>query len=409
MTEQDTVVITGMGSITPLGSNVGQMFEALKMGRTGVRKMKDWQKYEGMRTQVGANAVPYDSMRIPRQSRRTMSPMSEMGLLAALEALHQAGIESFSSERNLLCMGSTTGSPETFELYFRKFIERNGPSGQLSTSFFKVMNHSLASNVAVGLSYSGPQLAVSSACSTSSQAIVVGWELIRSGQYDIVLAGGADELHHTSAAIFDNVHAASTRYNDQPGATPRPFDQERDGLVVAEGAGMVVLERASQALRRGAKPLAQVNGGSYYCDGTHMTQPQVEGMVATMQAALNRAGLMASDVNYICAHGTGTQMGDLNEARATYEVFGDSTPISSLKGHLGHTLAACGSIEAIACVKMLEEQLLIPTRNLDNIDPELNNVRHVTSLESMPLRTIISNNFAFGGMNASLILSGWKE
>jgi 3-oxoacyl-[acyl-carrier-protein] synthase II len=306
-------------------------------------------------------------------------------------------------------MGSTTGSPETFEQYFRKFIERKGPGGQLSTSFFKIMNHSIASNVAVGLNYNGPQLAVASACSTSTQAIVAAWELIRAGIYDVVVAGGADELHHTSAAIFDNVHAASFGHNDRPEATPRPFDRDRDGLVVGEGAGMVVMESARHALQRGARPLAKVLAGSYYCNGTHMTQPQVEGMVDTMRMAIERARMTPAQIDYICAHGTGTLMGDVQEARATYEVVGGNTPVSSLKGHLGHTLAACGSIEAIASVAMLNEGVIFPTRNLENIDPEVACIKHVTSVVKAPIKTVLSNNFAFGGMNATIILSKWED
>ena len=198
--------ITGMGAMTSIGSSVDEMFSGLLQNRTGVRHYPEWEQYKGLYCHLGAPVPDYDIMSIPRAARRTMSRMSEMALLATLQALRQSKlpVEQLNLPRILLIMGSTTGSPITLETYFRKLFERGGPEGAGSTSFFKVMNHSVPANVASALGYHGALLSPSSACATSAQAMIVGWEMIRSGLYDIVIAGGADELHYISAAIFES-------------------------------------------------------------------------------------------------------------------------------------------------------------------------------------------------------------
>ena len=331
--------------------------------------------------------------------------MSEMAVLASKQALSHARLSLTGDNlRNLLILGSTTGSPDTLETYFKKLIEKGGPEGQLSTSFFKVMNHSVAANVAMGLEVKIPNLAPSSACSSSSQAIALGWELLQTGLYDVVVAGGADELHYTSTAVFDNVLAASRGYNDSPSMSPRPFDQKRDGLVVSEGAAIVILETEEHAKKREARILGELVSGSYYCDGNHMAQPQSDSMIVAMNEALRRGGVNASDVGYVNAHATGTILGDIQEAKATFEVFGDKVPVSSLKGHFGHSLAACGSMEIIASLEMMHRNILIPTRNLETPDPECGGLNLIQTPVEQKTQYALSNNFAFGGMNTSLIL-----
>ena len=235
--------------------------------------------------------------------------------------------------------------------------------------------------------------------------MIMGWELMQTGLYDIVIAGGADELHYTGAAVFDIVMAASRGYNDRPDLSPRPFDLKRDGLVISEGAAVVVLETEESCKRRKAIPLAEFKGGAYSCDGTHMSQSQKSSMVETIRESLDRTQLSPADIHYVNAHATATLYGDQEEAKAIGEVFGSRTPVSSLKGHFGHSLAACGALEVIACIKMIESQTLIRTRNLVEIDPECASVLHLKEHLSMPVHTVLSNNFAFGGINSSLILS----
>ncbi len=402
------VFVTGMGALSSLGNDVDTMFAAIKEGKSGVRTFPEWKQFNGLHCHLGAPAPEYDVMKIPRQVRRAMSRMSEMAALATFQALGQADLQpgaKLNSPRTMLIMGSTSGSPWTLETYFRKMFEKGGPEGQLSTSFFKVMNHSVPANVAAALDYHGALLSPSSACATSTQSILLGYELIQSGQYDLVLAGGADELHHMSAAIFDIVQAASRGFNDHPERASRPFDKSRDGLVVSEGAGVLVLESEAHMSKRGGRPLAEILGGTYQCDGTHMTQSSAETMMGVMHEALKRAGVKASDVDYVNAHATSTTHGDAEEAKAIGGVFGPETPVSSLKGHLGHSLAACGAIEAIAAIKMMQNSLILPTRNLEEVAPECTGVRHVRENTPASVRTVLSNNFAFGGINTSLLLS----
>lgn len=399
------VVITGYGVMSSLGNSADEMMNALLRNETGVKAYPEWQKYNGLHSFLGAPSKPFDEKVIPRNARRSMSKMSEMAVLASKQALEQAGFPlKGDNARNMLILGSTTGSPDTLETYYRKLIEKGGPEGQLSTSFFKVMNHSIAANVALALELKIPNLAPSSACSSSSQAIAVGWELLQTGLYDVVIAGGADELHYTSTAVFDNVLAASRGYNDKPNLTPRPFDKNRDGLVVSEGAGIVVMETEEHSKMRGAKVLAELAAGYYYCDGHHMSQPQSDSMVFTMKEALKRAGMDANQVGYVNAHATGTVLGDIQEAKATLEMFGNKVPVSSLKGHFGHSLAACGALEVIASIEMMHRSVLIPTRNLETPDPECGDLMLIQKPLEQKTTCALSNNFAFGGMNTSLII-----
>jgi 3-oxoacyl-[acyl-carrier-protein] synthase II len=405
--DSDGVYITGMGVISSLGNTPNDMFESLRQGLSGVRRMPGWENYKGLNCHLGAPAMPYDSKALPRSARRTMSPMSEMAVLATYQALNQADLspDNINSPRTAVIMGSTTGSPETMETYFRKLFERGGPEGQISTSFFKVMNHSVAANVASALNFRGALVSPSCACATSSQSVILGWEMIRSGEYDLVIAGGADEIHYISCSIFDIVYATSRGFNDRPELTPSPFDKNRDGLVVSEGAGVVILESAERVRQRRVRALAELRGGAYLCDGSHMSQSSCEAMVQTMGLALKRAGLAASHIDYVNAHATGTRQGDVEEALAIGRVFAKETPVSSLKGHLGHSLAACGTTEIIASIKMMDEGLLIPTRNLQEADPDCGDINLIKELVPRRVDNVLSNNFAFGGMNVSLVLS----
>jgi len=230
----------------------------------------------------------------------------------------------------------------------------------------------------------------------------IGLDLIRSGRVDAVLCGGADEISVLGIATFDVVNAACRGYEDAPTSRPAPFEKSRDGVVVGEGAAMLVLESLDHAQARGATILAEVLGYGESCDASHMSSPEASGMRAAMERALADARRRPEEVDYVCAHATGTQVGDATEADATFQVFGESTPVSSLKGHFGHTLAACGALEAVLCVNALRDGVVPPTRNLNEVD--VAPVFLPKQPLQRPLRTIVSNNFAFGGINASLVL-----
>jgi len=223
----------------------------------------------------------------------------------------------------------------------------------------------------------------------------------------VAVVGGADELHYSGASTFDVVQAASINYNDRPDFASRPFDKDRDGLVVSEGAAILVIESEEHALKRNAKILAEILGGAYFCDGSHLAHPNADTMARTMQLALKNANISSDEIDYVNAHATSTVVGDIEESRAIYDIFKDKVPVSSLKGHLGHSLAACGLIELIASIMMMKKSLIIPTRNLENIDPLCAHIRLPMKKECCNMNTLIKSSFAFGGMNTSLIVRNY--
>jgi 3-oxoacyl-[acyl-carrier-protein] synthase II len=382
------------------------MFGNLIEGKSAVRGIDAWNKINGLNCRLGAPAYPYNISALPRTARRTMSPMSEMAALATIDSLNMAGIsvKDFDFSKSVLSLGSTTGSPIGLEDYFQKMQINNGLHGQSGTSFFKVMNHSVASNVAVAIGFNGAVISPSSACATSAQAAILGWELIQSGLYDVAIVGGADELHYLSAAVFDSVYAASRGYHDSPTATPRPFDKKRDGLIVSEGASVVILESERSLAKRGGKAIAEFCGGAYLCESSHMSQSNEHQMHNVMTSALEKSGVKKDDVEYVSAHATGTLQGDAAEAMAIGNMFGQNVPVSSLKGHFGHSMAACGMQELIATVMMMNEGLLIATRNLEEIAPECAMVQHLQENLKVNTSLALSNNFAFGGINTSFVI-----
>ncbi|HVI01522.1 MAG TPA: beta-ketoacyl synthase N-terminal-like domain-containing protein, partial [Enhygromyxa sp.] len=224
------------------------------------------------------------------------------------------------------------------------------------------------------------------------------------GHADVMLVGGAEEAHFIPAGVFDVMFAASAKYNATPELTPRPFDARRDGVVIGEGAGTLVLERLDRALARGARIHAELIGYATACDGLHLTNPSWEGMARCMQLGLASAGIGAADVDYVNAHGTATELGDIAESRATAAVFGSETPVSTQKSYTGHTLGACGALESVFSLLMMREGFIAPNRNLEQVDERCALLDYVRgSARAAKLDVIINNNFAFGGINTSLV------
>ena len=400
------VHISGYGLLSSLGNSPKAIFSALLENRSAVQLMPEWASIQGLHCHLGAPALPYDKSILPRTARRTMSPMSEMAALAALQALEMAQLQvsDLNADRSLISMGSTTGSPAALEEYFHKLSSNKGPLSQSGTAFFKVMNHSVASNLAVALGFNGAVMAPSSACATSAQAAIIAWEQIQSGLYDVAICGGADELHFLSSVVFDSVYAASRGFHHSPTQAPRPFDHRRDGLVVSEGASVLILESERSLEKRGGKSYGEFLSGAYMCESSHMSQSNSQQMHRVMNMALDRASLKAEQIEYVNAHATGTLQGDAQEAIAIREVFGSQTPVSSLKGHFGHSMAACGVAEVIASLLMMKEGTLIQTRNLEEVAPECSGIMHLMSPLKRNFDLALSNNFAFGGINTSLII-----
>jgi 3-oxoacyl-[acyl-carrier-protein] synthase II len=272
-----------------------------------------------------------------------------------------------------------------------------------ATTYIRMMNHTAAVNIGMFFNIKGRIIPSSSACTSGSQGIGFAYEAIKYGRQTIMLAGGAEELCPTEAAVFDTLYATSTR-NHQPGQTPSPFDRDRDGLVIGEGAGTLVLEDLDHAIARGADIVAEVVGFGCNSDGGHVTQPSADTMRIAMELALDDAGIAPAAIGYINAHGTATERGDIAESLATQELFGAGIAFSSLKGHLGHTLGACGAIEAWATIEMMNRCWFSPTLNLRQVDPRCADLDYIMQVgRYIDTEYTMSNNFAFGGINTSLI------
>jgi len=404
------VVITGVGVVSPFGRGIESLMAALLAGRSGVVRVPALAGITGMRTRVAALATGVDAMEIPRKFRRSMSNMSVFATLASLDAAAMAGLgeEQLGGGRLGVSIGSTTGSPQTMEEFFRDFGADNSLERMKSTLFFHIMNHSCASNVAQALGVTGRILAPSAACSTSSHAVGYAAEMIGLGKQEFMLCGGADEFHPLTSGTFDIINAASVAFNDSPTSTPRPFDRDRDGIVCGEGSGILLLESLESALGRGAAILAEITGFATNSDPGSIANPDAACIADCMRQALADAGVEPDQVDYVNAHATATAQGDIAECAAIAGVFGPETPTSSLKGHLGHTMAASGALELAACIEMIRRGLLVPTLNLDNVDPLCAGVMHLKGVNERQVNTVIKNNFALGGVNSSIILRRYQ-
>lgn len=406
------VVVTGMSSITSIGHD-WEAFEAnLRAGKTGIRLMPDWQEFEGLNTNLAAPVIDFKKpAHYPRKKVRGMGRVSLMSTVATEKALEQAGLlddDVLTSGYAGVAYGSSTGSTDPI-MGFGRLLETKqvAGSGVNATSYIQMMSHTAPVNVALFFGLRGRLIPTSSACTSGSQAIGLAYEAIADGRQDVMVAGGAEELCVTEGAVFDTLFATSTR-NETPELTPRPFDKNRDGLVIGEGAGTLILEDLERAKVRGANILAEIVGFGTNMDGVHITQPTAETMAVAMKLALEDANLPGSAIGYINAHGTATDRGDVAESRATNSVFGSDMPISSLKSYLGHTLGACGAIEAWACINMMNNNWYAPTVNLDHVDPECGELDYIMQEgRTMQNEYVMSNNFAFGGVNTSLIFKRW--
>lgn len=399
------VVVTGIGVISPFGNGVAELMKGLEEGRNAVRLMEGWDQYIGLQSLVAAPVEMKDEKNIPRQKRRSMGRLSIFAAQAADEALADAGITLDNEDlwRMGCVVGSTMGSARSINETFEIMLPDHDLTRLNSTMFFHCMSHTAAINVAQYLGLNGAIMATSAACASAHHAIGVAYDLIRLGRQDVMLCGGAEELHPTVTASFDILYATSTKYNDNPQKTPRPFDRDRDGIVCGEGSGILVLEDYERALRRNAKIYAEVTGFCTTSSGLHVSQSNKQSMVTCIRGALNDAGLTPDGIDYINAHATATLQGDQEEAEAIREIFGSSVPVSCIKGNIGHTLGAAGTIELAAALKMMERGVIYPTLNLENVSQDCEGIQHVMQPLKRQIRTILKNGFAFGGINAALV------
>jgi 3-oxoacyl-[acyl-carrier-protein] synthase II len=405
------VVVTGMAGITSLGHDWAGIEAKLRVGRTGIRRMADWDRYPDLNTRL---AGPVEDFSVPghypRRMIRSMGRVSLLAVRASELALIDAGLidagliddASIRDGRMGVAYGSSAGSIEPVRA-FGRMLETGSMQDVTSTSYIQMMGHTCAVNIGLFFGLKGRVIPTSSACTSGSQGIGYAYEAIRFGRQELMLAGGAEELSPLDAAVFDTLFATSTK-NDTPERTPRPFDAQRDGLVVGEGASTLVLEEYEHARARGATIYAEIVGFACNSDGAHITQPEAATMAVALQRALDDAALPAAAIGYVNAHGTATDRGDIAESQATAQVLGENVPIASLKGHFGHTLGACGAIEAWLSIEMMRHGWFAPSANLTEVDPHCAPLDYLMgSGRALQVEHVMSNNFAFGGINTSLI------
>lgn len=400
------VVITGRGIVSSIGCSVDSAFERLKIYKNAVIHSAELEEYQKLNSKL---ASPVLDFKIPkhftRKVLRTMGPVSIMAVASAEDALKDAGLlgsDEIQSGNTGVAYGSSSGSIDPI-IDFHSMITTKEVKNINSGTYIKMMPQTCAVNLSLYLKTTGRLLPTGTACTSGSLSIGLGYETIREGKQDIMIVGGAEEFDATQVAVFDTLYATSTK-NDTPELTPAPFDANRDGLVIGEGAGTLILEEYEHAKKRGAKIYAEIVGFGTNTDGTHITNPNYKTMGNSMQLALKDAGISSDEIGYINAHGTATAQGDVAESIATHNVFNREIPISSLKSYIGHTLGACGAIEAILSVNMMNNNWYAPTLNLNKVDDQCGKLDYIMNEgRSMSCQYIMSNNFAFGGINTSVI------
>jgi 3-oxoacyl-[acyl-carrier-protein] synthase II len=403
------VVVTGFGVVSAFGNTPGDLFEHILHGHSAVKLMPEWNRvqpyidkpYLGVAAPIN-NAETFEKM-IERKFRRSMGRLSVFAATAAKAAVENSGINNdlLSSGRCGCVVGSTMGSGADIVESTKMILA--GRSDELSgMQFFKCVSHTAAFNVANYLSINGCLLSPSGACASGLQAIGLARDLIAYGTQDVVVCGGADEVTPEVCGSFEALYAGVSDCSN-PADSSKPFDASRSGLVCGEGAGIVILEEYEHACRRGAKIFGEILGYATCCGGAQLSQSDRGAIARCMNLALADAALTPGQIDYISAHATGTLAGDAEEAAAVNAVFGSDVPISSLKGHLGHTLGASGVIELAAADAMVRHNILLPTRNLHIVANNCAGINHIKAVVDAQAEVIFKNCFAFGGVNSALI------
>jgi 3-oxoacyl-[acyl-carrier-protein] synthase II len=404
------VVITGSSAITPIGHGKDQIVKSLLNGVSGIKPLRDEEFLSPFIHSKVYGTVDYPvEYDFKRNHRKTMGPVAYYACQVAKEVLEQSGLteEFITSGRLGVAFGSIHGSPTVQRNIYRIFFgaeDKRAVKEIGAVDYLKSMVHTTAVNITKMFGITGRVIASGTACTTSSQSIGYGYESVKFGMQDAMLCGGADEYDTTTVAVFDNLLACSTAFNDQPQKTPRPFDKDRDGLVVGEGAGAVMLEEYEFAKKRGANIIGEVIGFACNNNGGDMILPNLTGITNTLKLGVENARINPSDVDLISAHATATKMGDIIEAQAINAVFGDNPYVIGLKSYTGHTMAACGAIETIMSLYMMQDGFIAPTLNLENVDERCAMLKHVQTVLHRPVKTTAIQNFAFGGVNTILII-----
>ncbi|MBE4067672.1 beta-ketoacyl-ACP synthase II [Vibrio parahaemolyticus] len=399
------VVVTGMSGVTAFGNDWQSVEPKLRDCQNATQYMPSYEQYDGLNTKLAAPILDFELPKhYKRKQVRGMGRVSKLATVATENALSQAGLvgnEVLTNGQTGIAYGSSTGSTDAIGA-FGVMLNEKTTKAITATTYVQMMPHTTAVNVGLFFGLKGRVIPTSSACTSGSQAIGYAYEAIKHGYQTVMVAGGAEELCPTESAVFDTLFATSLK-NEDPKSTPRPYDSDRDGLVIGEGAGTLVLEEYEHAVARGAKIYAEIIGFASNCDAAHVTQPQMETMQICMEMALQNAGIPAEKIDYVSAHGTATDRGDIAESNATANALG-KVPISSLKSYFGHTLGACGAIEAWLGLEMMHTGWFNPTLNLENLDEQCGDLDYIAGQgRELDVKYLMSNNFAFGGINTSII------
>ncbi|HHF3034526.1 TPA: beta-ketoacyl-ACP synthase [Vibrio diabolicus] len=399
------VVVTGMSGVTAFGNDWQSVEPKLRDFQNATQYMPSYEQYDGLNTKLAAPILDFELPKhYKRKQVRGMGRVSKLATVATENALSQAGLIGngvLTNGQTGIAYGSSTGSTDAIGA-FGVMLNEKTTKAITATTYVQMMPHTTAVNVGLFFGLKGRVIPTSSACTSGSQAIGYAYEAIKHGYQTVMVAGGAEELCPTESAVFDTLFATSLK-NEDPKSTPRPYDSDRDGLVIGEGAGTLVLEEYEHAVARGAKIYAEIIGFASNCDAAHVTQPQMETMQICMEMALQNAGIPAEKIDYVSAHGTATDRGDIAESNATANALG-KVPISSLKSYFGHTLGACGAIEAWLGLEMMHTGWFNPTLNLENLDEQCGDLDYIAGQgRELDVKYLMSNNFAFGGINTSII------
>ena len=403
------VVVTGMSAATPLGDSWLEVKEKLKSGSSGIRRMNEWSDIKGLGSLLAAPARPDIGQDIPRKKSRAMSRVSKIAAETAGSALamSQLSMEEVGDENIGIAYGSSFGSSEQLVPFGRVFSE-NTVRGISPSGYIKLMGHTTAVNLSLYLGVKGRLIPCSSACASGGQALGYAYETIKQGIHPVMIAGSSEELSPMQVAVFDSFYAASKQHLS-PSTAVKPFDQNRNGTAIGEGGATFVLEDLDHALSRKAPIIAEITGFATNMDGSHIIQQDRKMMTQVIQSALKSANLKANDIGYINAHASGTES-DITEAAVIRDLFGSGTPVASNKGHIGHCLGGCGSIESWLSICMMNEEWFAPSLNLETIDPGCSGIGHIKpdGLEQL-CNYVMNNNFAFGGVNISIIFKRWSN
>ncbi|AKL98328.1 beta-ketoacyl-[acyl-carrier-protein] synthase family protein [Endomicrobium proavitum] len=400
------VVITGVGAVSPYGAGASLLAQNMLAGKSSVKFNEELVKISEITSKVSSTIEDIDFSYIPRHFRRSMSKMSLFAAVAVKEALKSAGFEN-APENTSLFLGSTISSMQAWIDFVNKY-NNNEFDTVKTTAIFQVMNHSPLANIAQAFNIKGPGFGTSTACATGLANAGLAYLAVATGLVENALCGGTDEYHPIMTACFAIMNAASNMFNNTPQKASRPFDSARCGIVCGEGCGMLFVESLESALKRNVKIYGEIIGFGTNTETKSISHPSKECISECMQIALKSASLNASDIDFINAHATSTLAGDVEESKAINAVFGSKVPVNSLKGHIGHTMAASGTLELIAMLDMVHQNKIAATLNLENIDKECSNVNHLVKNANLKISTFVKNSFALGGTNCSLIVRRYE-